>query len=157
MVTQLIILLLCRFIQSHNHNVRYSLRSIGIIIENRPIKNPPMHAHTRTWDTRTHNDTGRGFYDLYGINLFISSKTSKLFQRGLRQIGLHAPKRYLFYWTQPAWRWTRHGLSIWKLWPLLHTLCLYNLFVTSIRSVDQQRNSTPKTLKSLSNRGRLGW
>ena len=64
-----------------------------------------MHACTS--DTRTDNDTGRGFYDLYEINLLISTtarqhSTSKLFQRGLRQIGLHAPKtdRYLFiYFT----------------------------------------------------------
>ena len=32
----------------------------------------------------------------------------------------------------------------------------YNLFVTGIRSVDQQRNSPPKTLTSLSNRVRWG-
>ena len=35
---------------------------------------------------------------------------------------------------------------------------IYNVFVTSIHSVDQQRNSPPKTLtSSLSNRQRLGW
>ena len=35
---------------------------------------------------------------------------------------------------------------------------IYNVFVTSIHSVDQQRNSPPKTLTSLlSNRQRLGW
>ena len=38
-----------------------------------------------------------------------------------------------------------------------HGVSFYNLFVTSIRSVDQQRNSPPKLLTSLSNRGRWGW
>ena len=37
-----------------------------------------------------------------------------------------------------------------------HCLSVYNLFVSSIRSVDQQRNSPPKTLTSLSNRVRWG-
>ena len=32
-----------------------------------------VYTHTRTSYTRTHNDTGRGFYDLYEINLFIST------------------------------------------------------------------------------------
>ena len=37
-----------------------------------------------------------------------------------------------------------------------HGVACYNLFVTIIRSVDQQRNSPPKTLTSLSNRRRWG-
>ena len=36
-----------------------------------------------------------------------------------------------------------------------HSVSFYNLFVSSIRSVDQLRNSLPKTLTSLSNLGRL--
>ena len=37
----------------------------------------------------------------------------------------------------------------------LHSVSFNDLFVTSIRSVDQLRNSPPKTLTSLRNRGRL--
>ena len=39
---------------------------------------------------------------------------------------------------------------------LLAKTSFYNLFVTCIHSVDQQRNSPPKTLTSLSNRVRWG-
>ena len=38
-----------------------------------------------------------------------------------------------------------------------HGVSFYNKFVTSIRSVDQQKNSSPKTLTSLSNQVRWGW
>ena len=37
-----------------------------------------------------------------------------------------------------------------------HRVSFYNVFVTGIRRVDQQRNSPPKTLTSLSNRVRWG-
>ena len=37
-----------------------------------------------------------------------------------------------------------------------HGVSFYNLFVSSIHSVDQQRNSQPKTLTSLSNQRRWG-
>ena len=63
---------------------------------------PHARTQTRTSYTRTHDDTGRGFYDLYEINLFISTTAPstfniKIIQRGLRQIGLNAPKnRWLF-------------------------------------------------------------
>ena len=142
---------------SGKNTTRYSLRSIRIIFENWSIKNPRrthaprIHAHTMT--------QGEAFMIcLKSICLFQQlchqHSTSKLFQRGLRQIDLHAPKTncylfiYLFYWTQPAWRWTR-------------TVSFYNLFVTSIRSVEQrnraeksaEKHSLPKRL-ALSNRGR---
>ena len=37
-----------------------------------------------------------------------------------------------------------------------HSVFFYNLFVTSSRSVDQQRNGLPKTVKLVSNRVRWG-
>ena len=91
---------------SGKNTIRYSLRSIRIIFENRSIKNPPrthaprIHAHTMT--------QGEAFMIcMKSICLFQQLRhqhsTSKLFQRGLRQIGLHAPKtdRYLFiYFTE---------------------------------------------------------
>ena len=66
----------------------------------------PRTPHARTSDTRTHN--GEAFMIcMKSIRLFLPLRhqhsTSKLFQRGLRQIGLHAPKtdRYLFiYFTE---------------------------------------------------------
>ena len=38
-----------------------------------------VYTHTRTSYTRTHNDTGRGFYDLYEINLFVSTTATSTF------------------------------------------------------------------------------
>ena len=108
--------------QPSNRNLHF-WQNYYSIFEN---QDPPPHTHARNSDTHTHTMTERGFYDLYEINLFISTtarqhSTSKLFQRGLRQIGLHAPKTdcylfiYLFYWTQPAWRWTFFFSTIYLL------------------------------------------
>ena len=64
---------------SGKNTIRYSLRSIQIIFENRSIKKPPTLV--RASDTRTHNGTGGGFRDLYesGINLFISTTAPSTF------------------------------------------------------------------------------
>ena len=40
---------------------------------------PHARTQTRTSYTRTHDDTGRGFYDLYEINLFISTTAPSTF------------------------------------------------------------------------------
>ena len=40
---------------------------------------PPRHAHTQLGYTHAHNDTGRGFYDLYEINLIISPTAPSTF------------------------------------------------------------------------------
>ena len=37
-----------------------------------------------------------------------------------------------------------------------HGVSFYNVFVTSVRNVDQQRNSPPKTMTTLRNRIRWG-
>ena len=126
--------------QPSNRNVHF-WQNYYSIFEN---QDPPPHTHARNSDTHTHNDRERGFYDLYEINLFISTtarqhSTSKLFQRGLRQIGLHAPKtdRYLFIYF------TEHSLHDGELDTSRKDnsfFFFYNLFVTSSRSFDQQRS-----------------
>lgn len=83
-------------------NVQNSLKNIWILFKNRSIKKYNVHKRTQTSYTHLHSDTGRGFYDLYEINLVNSStapSTTNYFNVGLGyEIGLHAPKtdRYLF-------------------------------------------------------------
>ena len=121
------------------------------------------HARTQTLTSYTRHTMTQGeafMICMKSICLFQQLRhqhsTSKLFQRGLRKIDLHPSKtdRYLFiYFTEHS---LHDGeLDTSKIW--LHTVCLFTLFVTSIRSVDQQRNSPPKTLTSLSNRRHWGW
>ena len=72
------------------------------------------------------------------------SPCQELFPDNDRRRSIH----YLAYYTATCQneKITSYGVSF-----------FYNLFVTSIRSVDQQRKSQPKTLTSLSNRIRWGW
>ena len=48
------------FAEKYSNNIRKSVNQV-------------LRSHKRTLYTCTHNDTGRGFYDLYDINLFIST------------------------------------------------------------------------------------
>ena len=54
------------FAETYSNNIQKTLN-----------REPPTHAHTS--DTRTHNDTGRGFYYLSEINLFISPTAPSTF------------------------------------------------------------------------------
>ena len=82
------------FAEKYSSNVRESV-------------NQEPATHARTADTRTHNDTGRGFYDLYEINLFISTTAPSTFNIKIISTWAYADRRtctengmliiYLFY------------------------------------------------------------
>ena len=89
---------------SGKNTIQYSLRRIRIIFEKLAIKNPPRTL------ARTMTQGAAFMICMKSICLFHQLRhqhsTSKLFERGLRQIGLHVPKidHYLFIYF------TEHGL-----------------------------------------------